>query len=80
MITNEIRERLIDYFWDELGSWDYDSWSSASAGDKEDIVGGALVDLDLPLTIDIDEIYELFWNWADGIDEDCFEEEEYEED
>lgn len=76
MITSETREKLTDYFWEELTGWDYDSWSSASSADKEDIVRGAIIDLELDTTIEEEEIYDLFWDWADGVDEDCFGEDE----
>jgi hypothetical protein len=76
MITSETREKLTDYFWEELKSWDYDSWSSASSADKEDIVKGAILDLVLDPTIEDEEIYDLFWDWAEGVDEDCFGEDE----
>ena len=72
-MTEETRDSLIDYFWEELESWDYDSWQSAGAGDKEEIVTGALAEFGLDVDIDVDEAYTLFWEWADGLDQDSFD-------
>lgn len=72
-----LREKVIDYFFEKLGSWDYESWSSAGASAKEEIVKGALVDLEVKPE-NKEKVYELFWMWADGIDEDAFGEAEEE--
>lgn len=73
-MNETMRAELLDYFWDELTGWDYESWQSAGAKDKEDIVVGALADLGP--TIDVEEAYELFWEWADSLTEDDFGPEE----
>lgn len=79
-MNETMRDELIDYFWDELTGWDYESWQSAGAKDKEEIVVGAITELGVE--VDIDEAYDLFWEWADGLDRDSFvsDEESDEED
>jgi hypothetical protein len=64
------RSRLIDLFWDGLTNWDWESWQSAGAEDKETIVTDAIIELGID--IDINEAYDLFWEWADGLDENAF--------
>lgn len=71
MINSDMREKIIDYFWEELESWDYNSWTSASSSDKEDMVKGVILELELPSDLE-EEVYELFYDWSDGIDEDSF--------
>lgn len=71
MITSDMREKIIDYFWEELESWDYDSWTSSSSGDKEEMVKGVILELEIPSELE-EEVYELFYEWSDGIDEDSF--------
>jgi len=66
-----MREQIIDYFWEELESWDYDSWTSSSSSDKEDMVKGVILELEIPSELE-EEVYELFYDWSDGIDEDSF--------
>ena len=71
MINSDMREQIIDYFWEELESWDYDSWTSSSSSDKEDMVTGVILELEIPSELE-EEVYELFYDWCDGIDEDSF--------
>lgn len=71
MINSDMREEIIDYFWEELESWDYDSWTSSSSSDKEDMVKGVILELEIPSELE-EEVYELFYDWSDGIDEDSF--------
>ena len=71
MINSDMREKIIDYFWEELESWDYDSWTSSSSSDKEEMVNGVILELELPSELE-EEVYELFYDWSDGIDEDSF--------
>lgn len=64
------RSRLIDLFWEGLTNWDWESWQSAGAEDKETIVTDAIIELGID--IDINDAYDLFWEWADGLDENSF--------
>lgn len=71
MITSEMREKIIDYFWEELESWDYDSWTSSSVSEREETVKGCILELEISPE-DEERVYELFEDWSDGIDEDSF--------
>lgn len=73
-MTEQIRDRLIDLFWAGLQGWTYDSWESASSNEKEAIVADAIVEFDNFAAADIDEVYDLFWEWADGLDRTAFNE------
>ena len=48
----------------------WDVWCDTSSTDKERIAVDALVELGL--SEDVDEIYDLFWDWANSLDEDSF--------
>jgi hypothetical protein len=69
-MNEAIRDQLIGYFQDELNHWDWESWQSAGAGDKEEVVASAIAELGI--NVDIDDAYELFWEWADGLEEEAF--------
>lgn len=73
-MTEQIRDRLIDRFWAGLQGWTYDSWESASSSDKEDIVADAMLEIGNFTAVDIDDVYDLFWEWADGLDRTAFNE------
>jgi hypothetical protein len=64
------RSRLISLFREGLANWDCESWQSAGAEDKETIVTDAIIELGID--IDINEAYDLFWEWAEGLDENAF--------
>ena len=68
-MTGAVQSMLIDKFNDELANWDYDSWMSASASDKESIVVDVISS---DPTVDIEEAYDLFWEWADGLEAEDF--------
>ena len=65
-------ERLIEIFKEYLPAWSWEEWQAAGASDKEDIVINALADLGPDMPIDVDEAYDLFWDWAAGITEADF--------
>ena len=64
------RSRLIDLFWEGIADTPWDVWCDTSSRDKERIVPDAIVELGV--NVDIDEAYDLFWEWADGLEEDSF--------
>lgn len=70
-----MEERLIEIFKEYLPAWSWEEWQAAGASDKEDIVINALADLGPDMPIDVDEAYDLFWDWAAGITEADFGEE-----
>jgi hypothetical protein len=67
-----MEERLIEIFKEYLPAWSWEEWQAAGASDKEDIVINALADLGPDMPIDVDEAYDLFWDWAAGITEADF--------
>ena len=78
MMTASTRDKLIDLFWDGILYTPWDVWCDTSSGDKERIVVDAILELDE--VVDTDEAYELFWEWADSLEEeDFFSNEEYED-
>jgi hypothetical protein len=85
MLSDSVIEKLVNYFWDDISEMSYDDWCGTSSGDKESVVPYAIVDLGLE-GVDIDEVYDLFWEWAEGLDEESFsgyedeEEDESEDD
>lgn len=67
-----MEERLIELFKEYLPAWSWEEWQAAGASDKEDIVINALADLGPDMTIEVDEAYDLFWDWAAGLTETDF--------
>ena len=75
MLSDSVIEKLVNYFWDDISEMSYDGWCGTSSGDKESVVPYAIVDLGLE-NVDIDEVYELFWEWAEGLEPEDFSEDE----
>lgn len=71
-MNDTIRDKLIELFYEDIANTPWDVWCDTSSGDKERIVVNALADLGLSEVVDIDEAYALFWEWADGLEEDSF--------
>ena len=69
-MTNIVREGLIDYFYKSISEMSWDVWCNTSTTDKERIAVDAMVELGL--SEDVEEVFDLFWEWADGIEEDAF--------
>lgn len=63
-------EKLIDLFWAGIKNYSSDIWFDSSTNEKEEILWQALEQLNEP--IDKDRAIELFWDWADGLEEDSF--------
>ena len=66
-------ERLIKLFWDYVSDWSWEEWEAAGAAEKEEIVVNALADLGPNTDIDVEEAYDLFWEWVEGLTKDGFE-------
>lgn len=64
-------EKIINMFWEEITDVTWDVWCDTSTTDKERIAVDVYAKLD-DLTLDIDEVYEIFWDWANGLDESSF--------
>lgn len=69
MTTNQ-ESVIIEMFRASLASWDWDTWTSTSSSDREEIV--AEVCAELGITADIDEVYDLFYDWSAGLTEEDF--------
>lgn len=69
-MTNIVREGLIDYFYKSISEMSWDVWCDTSSTDKERIAVDAMVELGL--SEDVEEVFDLFWEWADGLEEDSF--------
>jgi hypothetical protein len=70
-MSEEVKGKLIDLFWESIEDWTWGDWCSTSSKDKEEIVVDAIADLGLE--VDIDEAYDLFYEWASGLDESSFD-------
>ena len=71
-MTEAIRDKLIELFYEDIANTSWDVWCDTSSGDKERVVVNALAELGLSEVVDIDEAYDLFWEWAEGLDEESF--------
>lgn len=69
-MTDEMIDKLISYFQESISNMSWEDWKSTSSSDWEGIAVGAILDLDL--TSYIDEVYDLFYKWSDGLEEDSF--------
>jgi hypothetical protein len=63
-------EKLIDLLWDGLSDYSSNVWFDSSSMDKERLLWWALEKLDEP--VDEEEALNIFWQWADGLEEDSF--------
>jgi hypothetical protein len=70
-----MEERLIELFYEYLPAWSWEEWQAAGASDKEDIVINALADLGPEMPIEVDEAYDIFYDWVAGLTEADFGEE-----
>jgi hypothetical protein len=79
-LTEEQYYFLIASFNKCLNGFTYDSWCDTGSRDKEEFVALATLE-SCPFEVDEDTIYDIFWDWADGLEEDDFpESEEYDDD
>ena len=69
-MNTELESKVIQMFWDNLEGWDWESWSGSGSSDRESIVVDVIADLGI--TVDIDEVYDLFYDWSAGITEESF--------
>ena len=67
-----MEERLIEIFKEYLPAWSWEEWQAAGSSDKEDIVINALADLGPDMPIEVDEAYDLFYDWCAGLTEADF--------
>ena len=71
MLNESMVEKLVSMFWDGVKDLSWDDWCSMSSKDKEEIVVDVISELD-DITLDVDEVYECFWDWESGLEESSF--------
>ena len=70
-VTAELDDKIVQMFWENLRGWTWDSWTSTSSSDRESIVVDVITELGI--TVDVDEVYDLFYDWSAGLTEESFE-------
>ena len=70
-MNTEIVEKLVGFFWDSIAGVSKEEWHTTSSADKERIAEEAVKELGL--NMDLAEVYEIFWEWADGLESTDFE-------
>lgn len=71
MLNENVVEKLVSKFWEKISDMSWDEWCSMSSKEKEEIVPEVFSELD-DLTLDIEEVYEVFEDWESGLDESSF--------
>ena len=66
-----MESKLINLFYEYLKGWSWDEWQAAGSSDKEEVAVNAIADFGPE--VDIDEAYDLFYDWAAGLTEADFE-------
>ena len=64
-------ERIVERFNKELEGWSYEDWMSSGAKEREEVVQNVLDDFDFGWVME-EELYEVFEDWCQGIDETYF--------
>lgn len=65
-------EQLIKLFQEYLLDWSWDEWQAAGSSDREEVVINAIADLGPNTSIDVEEAYDLFYDWSAGLTEADF--------
>jgi hypothetical protein len=65
-----MQEQLIELFYEYLPAWSWEEWQAAGSSDREEIVINAIADIGPD--IDIEEAYDIFYDWAAGLTEADF--------
>ena len=65
-------DTLINLFQEYLVGWSWEEWQAAGSSDREEIVVNALADFGPDM--DVDEAYDLFYDWAAGLAPEDFAE------
>lgn len=71
MLNENVVEKLVSKFWEKISDMSWDDWCSMSSKEKEEIVPEVFSELD-DLTLDIEEVYEVFEDWESGLEESSF--------
>ena len=65
-----MESKLINLFYEYLKGWSWDEWQAAGSSDREEVAVNAIADFGPE--VDIDEAYDLFYDWAAGLTEADF--------
>jgi hypothetical protein len=65
------QETLIPLFQEYLSGWSWEEWQAAGSSDREEVVVNALADLGPEM--DVEEAYDLFYDWSAGLTPEDFE-------
>lgn len=79
-VSEEVTGELVSKFYEGITGMSWDVWCDTSSGDKERIVVNPILESGEFDDVDEDKIYEIFWDWVEGLEEDNFyndEEEDY---
>lgn len=60
-----VAEQLVELFQEYLTGWSWEDWQSTGSADKEEIVANAIADLGP--AIEVEEAYDIFYDWAAGL-------------
>ena len=75
-LDDSLVDEIITIFNNELSNWSYEDFIHARGSDKEDIARAVIAEFpDVPE----ESIYDLFWDWADSLDRDDFNDEDDDE-
>ena len=69
-MSDEIKDKIINLFWEGLTDMSWEDWRSIGAGDKESIVVDTIEEF--VEGVDLGEVLELFWDWANGLEASDF--------
>lgn len=64
-------EEIVDYFNDYISDRSWEEWRGTCSSDWEGMCVGVIIDLSL--TDHVEEVYDIFDEWYEGIDETYFE-------
>jgi hypothetical protein len=79
-VSEEVTGELVSKFYEGITGMSWDVWCDTSSGDKERIVVNPILESGEFDDVDEDKIYEIFWDWVEGLEEDNFyndDEEDY---
>jgi hypothetical protein len=68
-------EQVVEYFNDYISNMSWEEWCGTCSSDWEGMCCGAIFELNL--TNHTDEVYDIFDEWYEGIDESHFDNEDW---
>ena len=71
-LKNRELKRICERFNEELKNWSYERWLSSSSSERDEIAQAVLNDEDFSMFTE-EELYEVFDDWASGVDKTYFD-------